>query len=262
MQKGVIDLAGASEQATGKINKLTNAANKIANIGFAVQHVIGVFRQLNSAISASVTAYSLQAQAETKLAAVMRNTMNAGQDEVDAILKLASAQQKLGVIGDEIQLAGAQEMAMYLKKSDNLKALIPVINDMVAQEKGMNATMGDAVTAASMLGKAMNGQIGILSRSGIKMSEVQENILKLGTEEQKVAVLAEVFSKKLGGVNEALAATPEGRLKGIEGNEGNEGIEGDEACQAALPTAPPSPQPPQAAPPSPQPPQAPPKEGM
>ena len=165
--------------------------------------------------------YNAQAEAETKLAAVMRNTMGARTAEINSIKALASEQQRLGVIGDEVQLAGAQELGTYLTKADNLKTLMPVMNDMVAQQYGLNATQEQAVTIATMMGKVMDGQVGALSRYGYSFDEAQEQILKFGTEEQRAATLADVVSASVGGVNAALAQTPEGALKQYENNLGD-----------------------------------------
>lgn len=168
-----------------------------------------------------IETYKAQAESESKLAQVMRNTMGARKDEIDSIKQLASEQQKLGVIGDEVQLAGAQELGTYLTKAKNLRTLLPVMNDMVAQQYGYNATQEEAVGIATMMGKVMDGQVGALSRYGYKFDEAQEKILKFGTEEQRAATLADVVSQSVGGVNEALAKTPEGALKQYENNLGD-----------------------------------------
>ena len=132
-----------------------------------------------------------QVEAETKLQTVMRNTMNATDDEVQSIKDLCSAQQELGVIGDEVQLAGVQELATYASKKSSLETLIPVMNDMIAQQYGFNATQESAVNIATMMGKVFAGQTSALSRYGYTFSEAQEQILKFGTEEEKAATLAE-----------------------------------------------------------------------
>ena len=43
---------------------------------------------------------------------------NTTDEEVQAIKNLCSAQQELGVIGDEVQLAGAQQLATFLKQKN------------------------------------------------------------------------------------------------------------------------------------------------
>lgn len=164
-------------------------------------------------VGSSEAIYTAQAASETRLAAVMKNTMGAAQEEVASIMQLASAQQKLGVISSSVQIAGAQELSTYLTKKKSLESILPVMNDMLAQQYGLNASQEQAQNIATMLGKVMDGQVGALSRYGYKFNEAQENILKYGTEAQRAATLIEVVSSAVGGVNEALAQTPEGILK-------------------------------------------------
>ena len=178
-------------------------------------------RKLGEFAAKTKQLYQEEAAAGTKLAAVMRNTMGARNAEINSIKELATQQQRLGVIGDDIQIAGAQELATYLSKADNLKKLMPVMNDMVAQQYGLNATQEQAVTIATMMGKVMDGQVGALSRYGYTFDEAQEKILKFGTEEQRAATLADVVSASVGGVNAALAQTPEGALKQYGDNLGD-----------------------------------------
>ncbi|MBR0194670.1 MAG: hypothetical protein IJQ32_00290 [Paludibacteraceae bacterium] len=200
------------------IRLLKNPISLVVGAFGALRAGIG---KLNEFAAQSRELYNAQAEAETKLAAVMRNTMGARTSEINSIKALASEQQRLGVIGDEVQLAGAQELGTYLTKADNLKKLMPVMNDMVAQQYGLNATQEQATSIATMMGKVMDGQVGALSRYGYKFDEAQEKILKFGTEEQRAATLADVVSTSVGGVNAALAQTPEGALKQYENNLGD-----------------------------------------
>lgn len=185
---------------------------------------IGIAVSLGAVIAAAKdakAAYDQQAEAEAKLAQVMHNTMDATSDEVREIKELCRAQQKLGVIGDEVQLAGAQELATYLEKSSTLKKLIPVMNDMVAQQYGYGASAESAANIATMLGKVMDGQVGALSRYGYKFDEAQAQILKFGTEEERAATLAEVVGASVGGMNQALAMTPTGRMQQLSNTLGD-----------------------------------------
>lgn len=177
--------------------------------------------KLTQYIGQSKQAYLDESVEIAKLQQIMRNTMGAREGEVQGILDLASAQQKLGVIGDETQIAGAQELATYLEKSESLKKLMPAMNDMLAQQYGLNASQEQAAQIGSMLGKVMEGQTGALSRYGYKFDEAQEKILKTGTEAERAAVLFDVVSSAVGGVNEQLAKTPEGALKQQANNLGD-----------------------------------------
>ncbi|MBR4803878.1 MAG: hypothetical protein IK032_04500 [Bacteroidales bacterium] len=166
------------------------------------------FGKLKDYAGQAIEAYKAQSVAETQLAAVMKLTMNATEAEIQSIKELASEQQRLGVVGDEVQLAGAKELGTYLTKADSLKQLMPVMNDMVAHQYGLNATQEQAVQIATMLGKVMNGEVGALKRYGYEFDENQKKILETGTESQRLATLVDVVSESVGGLNEALAQTP------------------------------------------------------
>lgn len=220
-QENITAISQGVQAATSNVTNFTNTVTKIRDVGFAFETINRAIGGLTSKIAGYAQASYAQTEAETKLAQVMRNTMGASQAETQSILDLAAAQQKLGVIGDEVQLAGAQELGTYLTKTETLKKLMPVMNDMVAQQYGMNASQESAVNIATMMGKVMDGQVGALSRYGYKFDEAQEKILKFGTEEERAATLAEVVSSAVGGVNEALANTPEGAIKKVNDNIGD-----------------------------------------
>lgn len=226
--KGFKDLANDAEglkrvltETISEAQKLNTSAINFASLATGISEVQGAVSQLQGVLKGFSDAYASQIEVETKLATVMKNTMGAREDEIRSIKDLCSAQQELGVIGDEVQLAGAQELATYLTKSDSLKALIPVMNDMLAQQYGLNASQENAASIATMLGKVMDGQVNALSRYGYKFDEAQERILKYGTEAQRVATLCEVVSQSVGGVNAELAATDAGKLKQVENTLGD-----------------------------------------
>jgi len=149
---------------------------------------------------------------EAKLQLVMQNTMDATDEQIQKIHELAQAQEEIGVVSAKAQIAGSQELATYLEKSESLETLIPIMNDMVAQQYGYNASAESTVSVATMLGKVMDGQVGALSRYGYSFTEAQEQILKYGTEAERAAVLTEVVGQSVGGMNEALGQTPDGQL--------------------------------------------------
>lgn len=207
------DLQQKVDQTQSKFQGLTKSLASLGQAYIGIRAITDSISALSSKVAEFENAYNAQIEAESKLATVMRNTIGASDEEIQHIKDLTAAQQALGVVGDEVQLAGAQELATYVGQTKSLDKLIPVMNDMIAQQYGLNATQESAVGIATMMGKVMDGQVGALSRYGYKFDEAQEKILKFGTEEQRAAVLAEVVSDSVGGVNEALAQTPAGRMK-------------------------------------------------
>ena len=215
------DLHEAITEVKSDVDKLDSSIVNFAQASQGIDAVVGIFNQLRDAVGELSGIYADQAEVETKLGVAMRNTMDATEADIQAIKDLCSAQQELGVIGDEVQLAGAQELATYLSQKETLETLIPVLNDMNAQQYGLNATQESSIQIASMLGKVMEGQTSALSRYGYSFDEAQEEILKFGTESERAAVLAEVVGQSVGGMNAALAQTDIGKQKQLENTLGD-----------------------------------------
>ena len=169
------------------------------------------FSQLQSGMKDLADAYAVQEVAETKLATVMQQRMGATDAEIQSIKELASAQQEIGVIGDEVQLSGAQQIATFLNEKASLETLIPAMNNLLAQQKGLNASTGDAVQVGNLMGKAMMGQVDALKRVGISFTEAEANVIKYGTEQERAAMLAQVIQNNVGNMNAELAATDSGK---------------------------------------------------
>lgn len=169
------------------------------------------FSQLQGAMQGLADAYAVQEVAETKLATVMQQRMGATDAEIQSIKDLAAAQQEIGVIGDEVQLSGAQQIATFLSEKDSLEALVPAMNNLLAQQKGLNATTGDAVQVGNLMGKAMMGQVDALKRVGITFTEAEANVMKYGTEQERAAMLAQIITNNVGEMNAQLAQTESGK---------------------------------------------------
>lgn len=176
------------------------------NINNGLQTLVGQMREYTSA-------NDVQVQAETKLATVMRERMNATESDVRAIKDLAAAQQQLGVVGDEVQLMGAQQIATFANNRQTVETLIPAMNNLLVQQKGLNATGQDAANIGNLLGKALQGNVGALQRVGITFSEAQKKQLKFGNETERAAVLAQIITDNVGEMNAEMAKTDAGKAQ-------------------------------------------------
>lgn len=228
-------LGKAIDQVSGSAKELSSSFVKFASVSQIAEAASSAFGQLHDVFKGLSDAYATQSIAETRLEQAMSNMMDATAGEIQSIKDLCSAQQQLGVIGDEVQLAAAQELATYLEYSDSLKAIIPVMNDMAAQQFGLGASAESVTQIATMLGKVMNGQTEALSRYGYKFDEAQKQILQFGTEAERAKVLVEVVSESVGGMNEALAQTPAGKMQQIANNFGDWKERLGQAAQSIMP---------------------------
>ena len=193
----------------------------LTQVNAAFQSISTSMDGLLSTMQTYTNAYNIQVEAETKLETVMRQRMNATDDLIQSVKDLASEQQALGVIGDEVQLMGVQQMATFLSEKSSIDTLLPAMNNLLAQQKGLNATGQDAVQIGNLIGKVMQGNVGALTRVGITFTDAQKEMLKYGTEAERAATLAQVITDNVGNMNAALAATDAGKAKQLSNTFGD-----------------------------------------
>lgn len=201
------DVVGGLGASFGKLGGLIVAA-------FSVSAIISFAKECRNAYDTSV-------EYQTKLETIMRQRMNATDEEINKIRELNSLLQTQGVIEDDIAAAGAQQLSTFLTTSSSLETLIPAMENLIAQQKGFNATTGDAVNVGNLMGKVMQGQTSALTRVGITFNEAQEQVLKYGNEEERAAMLAEVITDNVGDMNKELGNTPQGKMLQIKNTWGD-----------------------------------------
>ena len=204
--RAVRSVQDESEKAKRTIISWSEVSQAFDVLQNAISELQGVMTDLTSA-------YQVQLVAETQLQTIMRQRMGANDEMIQSVKDLCSAQQELGVIGDEVQLSGAQQMATFLKSKQSLNVLIPAMNNLIAQQNGLNATNQDAVSIGNMMGKAMQGQVEVLQRVGITFTDAQKQVLQFGTESERAAMLAQVITDNVGNMNAELAKTDAGKWK-------------------------------------------------
>ena len=214
------------QQALAVGNAFKNTGAKIKSAGRSITSTISVYGAVGIYTGAKLIESSeKQAQAEQKLAEIYKTRMGVGKEAVKSTLELASAQQKAGVIGDEVQIAAAQQLATYSKYPSTVNTILPSLNNLLVQQKGLNATQEDATALANLFGKAMMGQTGALKRAGISFTDAQAEVMKYGTEEEKAAMIAEVVTQNVGNMNSEFAKTDAGKIQQAKNQLGDMGEE-------------------------------------
>lgn len=219
---------GMSKNMKNAGSAMTKSIKGFAKTAMAAFAGVSAAAKLKDFANECITAAKESAIAETKLEALMENVWsiqtrgpNAAAEAVNNLKQVADDIQKAGVIEDDTMIAGMQQLASFQLDDNAISVLSEGMADLLAQTKGLNATQEDAVSVANMIGKVMNGSVGALTRVGIIFTEDQEKVLKFGTEEEKVAMMAEVLQQNVGGVNKALAQTDLGHLQQSENIIGN-----------------------------------------
>ena len=212
----VNDLKKAVNGASNSAKKLRTDVINLNQTAEVFSNVANSVNNLSDFMSKLSESYNRVQQANTELTTVMRQRMDATDEDVKKVNEVISAQSKLGVVGGVAQRIGAQQVATFLRHKETLTALIPAMNNLIAQQRGVNATEEDARSVANLMGKAMMGQTSALRKVGITFSDAQEKILRYGDEQQRAAMLAQVITDNVGNMNAELGKTSAGKLRHVE----------------------------------------------
>ncbi|WP_319371960.1 hypothetical protein [uncultured Ilyobacter sp.] len=214
---GFAKLDGQVDKAKNKISRMGKLMdNSFVRMGasfFGAAAAVGVYKK-------AIEGANIQLEQEIKLQSTL-SAQGFTKGQIQGVKDYASELQTLGIVGDEVTLAGAQQLATYNLTEQQLKSLMPTLQDVAVQQDGYNVSTGTAVNVANMLGKAIMGQAGALSRAGITLNAYQEEMIKTGNQSQKVAALIEAVRMNVGEQNKEFLNTPEGRIIQVQNRIGD-----------------------------------------
>lgn len=214
--KSTEGLQEAMKKALEETTKLKPSLVNAAATASLFQTLKSAVSSLQGVFSSYTQAFEAAAVANTKLKTIMEQRMNATAQDLKGVKDVISAQKELGVVSGSVQVAGAQQIGTFATQASTLRALVPAMNNLLAQQKGVNATQEDAVAIGNLFGKALTGQAAALRRVGITFSAAEEKMLKHGTESERAALLARIITNNVGEMNKKLAATPTGQMKQLQ----------------------------------------------
>lgn len=190
------------------------AANLISDaIKSGLQFLVNQLRQIPGELHEWADAYREVQVYEKQFESNLKNTADASDEQIASLKKLAKQKERTGVVSSKAITSAYQELATYVESADAISGLTDALTDMAAQQYGVDATDESVRNLATTLGKALaNGDYSGLTRLGYGFDEAQQKIMKYGTELERVAVLNDVIESSIGGINEALAQTDEGKL--------------------------------------------------
>lgn len=202
-------LGKASGFASKAVSGIGNAAKGMATVvsgaaTAAAAYLVNFGRQ-------SVDAALKAGEVTAKFQQVAKNN-NWADEEQKSLLGLNKTLGQTGVVSAGTLKAAQAQLGTFALTADQVKTLTPALADMIANNKGYNATAQDGVQIANLLGKVMTGNATALSKYGVTMTDAQKKILQEGSASEKAAMAAQVLEANFGGINKALAQTPQGKM--------------------------------------------------
>lgn len=202
-------LSKASGFASKAVSGIGNAAKGMATVvsgtaTAAAAYLVNFGRQ-------SVDAALKAGEVTAKFQQVAKNN-NWADEEQKSLLSLNKTLGQTGVVSGGTLKAAQAQLGTFALTADQVKTLTPALADMIANNKGYNATAQDGVQIANLLGKVMTGNATALSKYGVTMTDAQKKVLQEGSASEKAAMAAQVLEANFGGINKALAQTPQGKM--------------------------------------------------
>ena len=175
----------------------------------AVQQIIAIFSQVGQKLDSVEAEWASQDQAVAVLNSTLKSTGAEAWTSSEKIQAMASRLQGLTGYADEAIISAQTVILTFDKvKGDNFdRATLAALN--------MSKVLGmDMVSASKLLGRAMNGNVedvNALSRSGLKLSQQQEDFVKKliesGRVEEAQNILLAEMEKRFGGAAAAAYET-------------------------------------------------------
>lgn len=207
--------------------KLDNAAEKVESMGGRMSSAMKGAEDSSkkfalalagigaAAIAFGVVAFNAYNEAEAaqkQLEHAVLNVSKATVEQLHATEDLADALQKKGVLdGDNIK-TGLAQLSTFGLSNDAVRGLGGSLADLAVNQFGVKASGEQLTQTANMMAKALQGQFGVLEKSGIRFTEAQQAIIMTGTEMEKVAAINEGFAQNLKYTNEVAMQTGEGLM--------------------------------------------------
>lgn len=202
------------------LSKASGFASKaVSGIGKAAKGMATVVSGAAAAAGGYLVNFGKQAvdaalkagEVTAKFQQVAKNN-NWTEEEQKSLLSLNKTLGQTGVVSGGTLKAAQAQLGTFALTADQVKTLTPALADMIANNKGYNATAQDGVQIANLLGKVMTGSATALSKYGVTMTDAQKKVLQEGSASEKAAMAAQVLEANFGGINKALAETPQGKM--------------------------------------------------
>jgi len=182
---------GGLDRINAKVEDMQPTFKRMATAGTVA------FGAISALAIKGVSDFAAAERSQRQLEHAILDVSKGTAEQVKQVNALSTAiEKKTGMDADSIN-AGVAQLSTFGLQSESVIQLTKSLADLTVNQSGVNAGADDFIGSANMIAKALNGQFGILEKSGIRFTEYQQNIIKTGTEAQKVAVIQEGFAQNL-----------------------------------------------------------------
>lgn len=182
--------------------------------------VAGIAKGIKSFADDMYDAFKVQWLAEKNINDALYSNMTArgaSQKEIDNEVKaykdLASAQQQVGVIGDEVTLSGMGVMTQMGMTAKQVKEMTPLLQDLAVKQYGLNISGEQYKQVSQSVATMVNMGKLTLQGYGIQVSDVERKQFKAMSAADRYSFIMKKLKGSVAGANEAMAQTTGGKIQ-------------------------------------------------
>lgn len=185
-------------------SSLSGVLAKVSRLRFAYFAVAGVIFGATRAIANFTRAASDQENAEARLTAAIRNGAGATEDQIESLRDLAAQRQRVTRFSDEQTISAQAQLATFRLTAEEIALLTPRIQDLAEGQRRLGRQNVDLEQSAILVGRALTGGLGALSRYGVVLSDAQREAFRFGTRSEQLGVIVEALDDNFKGLAESL----------------------------------------------------------
>ncbi len=209
------DASQAISGLSGKINDLQPAFKTMSVVGTAA------FGAVSAIAYKTIKDFQGAETAQKQLEHATLQVAHGTREQLKALQDLSVELEKKGVLDGDAIAVGLAQLQTFGLSSDMVKKLGGSMADLAVNQFGVNASSEQLSQTANIMAKALNGQFGVLEKSGIRFTDAQKHMIEFGTETQKVQAIQEGFAQNLKFTNEVAVGTLEGGMAKLNVQLGN-----------------------------------------
>lgn len=170
---------------------------------------VGAIYKFKQALTEVANAALEQEKADMALEATLINLKLATKEQTEMLKQYAAQLQETSTYGDEEIERAMAMLGTFQLTTEQIRQAIPRVMDMAAAMEMMTGRHMDLADVANMVGKAINGTVGFLTRWGVV---IDENAIKA----DKFSGVLKSIDDNFKGMSETLANTTLGQMEQLK----------------------------------------------
>ena len=176
---------------------------------------------ISSLVMKTTSDYAEAEKSALQLKHAVMDVSGATQEQYEATKALADELERKGVLDGDNIAQGLAQLSTFGLSNQAVQALGGSLSNLAVNQFGVTASGEQLGQSANMIAKALNGQFGVLEKSGIRFTEAQKHAIEFGTEMEKVTAINEGFAQNLKYTNDVALQGLEGQMAKANVSVGN-----------------------------------------